>query len=76
VKNFLTLYYKSQKLNVNRYFNRKNENIGHLWMIRSTKVMSDSILKEKSKMLLDYKRVVQRKRARKRAPQIEISYEN
>ncbi len=71
VKNLLALYYKTKALNAQRPYNDNNK--GHLWLVKS-KIDDENILKEKEKLLLDYKKA-QKKRSYKKPQSVRIEYE-
>ncbi|MDF1876849.1 hypothetical protein JHD47_03350 [Sulfurimonas sp. SAG-AH-194-L11] len=74
IKNFLSVYYKTQELNSNRVFNSKKSNEGHLWMVKCSTNEDDKQQKMKNKMLVDHK-TTYRKRVAKR-DKVSISYED
>ncbi len=76
VKNILATYYKTQELNTQNIYNTKRNNNGHLWMVKCTTDMDDNIQKYKKKMLVDHVTVYKKRKKKKTAPKVSISYED
>jgi len=73
IKNFLSLYYRTQELNSNRVFNINKDNNGHLWMVKCSSEVDRNAQREKNSMLLDH---VVRYKKKKSIQRVSISYEN
>jgi len=73
IKNFLSVYYKTQELNAKRVFNNKS-NRGHIWMVKCSNQANKNSDNVKKRMLVDHKQTVYRKK--KAAKRVSISYED
>ena len=73
IKNFLSVYYKTQELNANRVYNTTKSSKGHLWMVKCSSKVDAKIQKAKDRLLVDH--VVRYKKA-KAAEKVTVSYEN
>jgi hypothetical protein len=74
IKNLLSLYYKTQKLNKERVYNTNNS--GHLWIVKCSEDANATIQAKKEKMLADYvPKYVKVKRKKRVKERVSISYE-
>ncbi len=75
VKNLLALYYTTAALNGRRAYNDKNK--GHLWLIKCAKNEDPKQIKEKERLLVDYKRAPTKRKyyKKKKETPLRIDYE-
>jgi Flp pilus assembly protein CpaB len=73
IKNFLTVYYKTQQLNNNRVYNANGAYGGQLWLIKTTQTVDKKLQAEKSRLLIDRK--IYKKQYKRPQEKVRISYE-